>query len=232
MDRPDHGQDRHAAADPAGRAGELGRVRDRLKVQQGQLGRRVGLPPQQHVVAGHIVVFVAERDEGGDPDTGPGQLLGQDEAGATGGLQRQAGASRPGMAGRERRIQAGTGVGHAEAGRSDHSHAVAAADAQQLRAGRAAESRRHHYQRLDPPFPAFFGDTDHGRRRCGDDRQVDVLGQSGRRRDAGNAVQFGHGWVDRVHRAGEAAGHDVAQDGPPDGAGPPAGADDRHRGRR
>jgi hypothetical protein len=81
-------------------------------------------------------------------------------------------------------------------------------------------------------LPAFFGDTDHGSRRCGDDRQVDVLGQSGRRRDAGNAVQFGHGRVDCVHRAGEAAGHDVVQDGPPDGAGPPAGADDRHRGRR
>ncbi len=226
-----HGQDRHAAADAAGRAGELGRVRDGLQIQQGQLGRRIGLPPQQHVVAGHVVL-IAERDEGGDPDADPRQVLGQGEAGATGRLQRQASASRPGMAGRERRVEAGTGVGHPEAGRPDHPHAVAAADAQQLRAARGAESRREHHQRLDPPLPALFGDTDHGRRRCGDDRQVDLLGQGGRRRDAGHALQFGHGRVNRVHRAGEAAGHDVVQDRPPDRAGPPAGADDRDRGRR
>ena len=139
---------------------------------------------------------------------------------------------RPGVTGRERRVQAGAGVGHPEAGRPDHPHAVAAADVQHLRAGRAVESRREHHQRLDPPLPAFFGDTDHGRRRCGDDRQVDFPGQSGRRRDAGNALQFGHGRVDRVHRAGKAAGRDVAQDDPPDRAGPQAGADDRDRGRR
>ena len=182
-------------------------------------------------VAGHVV-FVAQRDEGGDPDADPRQVLGQGEAGATGRLQRQASASPPGVTGRERRVQAGTGAGHPEAGRPDHPHAVAAADAQQLRAGRAVESRREHHQRLDPALPAFFGDTDYGRRRRSNDRQVDCPGQSGRRRDAGNAVQLGHGRVDRVDGAGEAAGHDAVQDGPPDRAGPPAGADDRDRGRR
>ena len=209
----------------------LGGFRDRLQVQQGQPGRRVGLPPQQHVGAGDVVC-VAERDEGGDPDADPGQVLDQGEAGAAGRLERQAGASRLGMAGRERRVQAGTGAGHAEAGRPDHPHAVVAADAQQLRAGRAVETRREHHQRLDPALPAFLGDTGHGRGRRGDDRQVDTLRQSGRRRQAGNAVQFGRGRVDRVDRAGEAAGHDAAQDGPPDRAVPPAGADDRDRGRR
>ncbi len=99
------------------------------------------------------------------------------------------------------------------------------------RAG-AVEARREHHQRLDPPLPAFLGDTGHRRRRRGDDRQIDAFGQGGRRRQAGHAVQLGHGRVDRVHRAGEVTGHDVVQDGPPDRAGPQAGADDRHRGRR
>ena len=57
-------------------------------------------------------------------------------------------------------------------------------------------------------------------------------GQRGRRRQAGNAVQFGRGRIDRVDRAGEAAGHDAAQDDPPDRAEPPARADDGDRGRR
>ena len=84
----------------------------------------------------------------------------------------------------------------------DHPHAVAAADAQQLRAGRAAESRRDHGQDLDPPLPALFGDTEHGRRRDSNDRQVDVLGQRGCRRQAGDAVQLSRARVDRVNRAG------------------------------
>ena len=81
------------------------------------------------------------------------------------------------MTGRERRVQADAGVGHAEAGRADHPHAVAAADLQQLRTGRAAESGRDHHQRLDAPPPAILGDTQHGWRRDGNDRQVDMLGQ-------------------------------------------------------
>jgi len=65
-------------------------------------------------------------------------VLKQHDADAA-GLPRQPGASRPGMAGRERGIQAGAGVGHAEAVRPDQPHAVAAADPQQLRAAGAVE---------------------------------------------------------------------------------------------
>ena len=146
-------------------------------------------------------------------------------------LERHASASRLGMVAGERRVQAGAGVGHTEAGRPDHPHAVAAADVQHLRAAGAVESRCEYHQRLDPPPPAFPGDAGHRRGRCGDDRQVDALRQGGRRRQAGNAVQFGRGRVDRVDGAGEAAADDAAQDGPPDRAVPPPGADDRDRGR-
>ena len=135
------------------------------------------------------------------------------------------------MAGGERRVQGDAGVGHTEAGRPDQPHAVAAADAQQLRAGRTAESRRDHYQGPDAPLPALPGDTGHGRRRRGNDRQVDFPGQRGRRWHAGDAVQFGRARVDGVDRPGEVAGGDVLQDGPADRRGAPARADDRDRGR-
>ena len=59
------------AADGTGGAGELALVAERLQVQQGQLCRRVGFPPQQHVGAGNVVL-VAEGDQGGDPDAQPG----------------------------------------------------------------------------------------------------------------------------------------------------------------
>ena len=51
---------------------------------------------------------------------------------------------------------------------------------QQLGAGRAGQSGRDHHQGLDAPPPAVLGDTEHGRRRDGDDRQVNVVGQRGR----------------------------------------------------
>ena len=223
-----HGQDRHGAGHPAGGAGELGRVPDRFHVQHGQLGTGVGSPPQQHVLAGYVV-FVAQRDQGRDPGADPGQMVDQHEAGAAGRLQGQPHAAQPRMTGRIRRVQADAGVGHPEAGRPDHAHAVPAADIPELRAGRAAEARRDHHQRPDPALPAFLGDAGHGRRRHGDDRQVDALGQRGRRRHAAGAFQFGHGRVDRVDRAGEAAAQDVPQDRPPDRPGPPARADHRDR---
>jgi hypothetical protein len=84
------------------------------------------------------------------------------------------------MAGRERRVQADAGVGHAERGRPGHPHAITAADAQQARARRAVQAHRHHGQGLDTPLPAFFGGTSDGGRRRGDDGQVHVLGQRGR----------------------------------------------------
>ena len=40
---------------------------------------------------------------------------------------------------------------------------MAAADAEQFRAGRAAESGRDHHQGLDSPPPAFLGDAEDGR---------------------------------------------------------------------
>ena len=123
------------------------------------------------------------------------------------------------MAGRERRVQGHAGVGDAEGGRPDQPHAVAAADAQQFHAGRAVQARRDHHQGPDPPLPALLGDTGHGSRRRGDDHQVDLFGQRGGRRHARDAVHLGHARVDRVDRAGEVAGGDVLQDGPPDGAG-------------
>ena len=58
-----------------------------------------------------------------------------------------------------------------------------------------------------------------------------MLGQRCRRRQAGDAVQFGRVRVDRVDQAGVAAGDDVFQDGPADRSGAAARADDRDRGR-
>jgi len=86
-------------------------------------------------------------------------VLQQHDADAA-GLQRQAGLTRLGMAGGERRVQGDAGVGHTEAAGPDQPHAVAAADAQQLRAGRTAESRRDYGQGPDAPLPALLGDTD------------------------------------------------------------------------
>ena len=114
--------------------------------------------------------------------------------------------------------------------RPDQPHAVAAADPQQLHASRAVQARRDHHQGPDPPPPALLGDTGHGRRRRGDDRQVDFPGQRGGRRHARDPVQLGHARVNRVDRPREVAGGDVLQDGPPDGAGVSARADDRDRG--
>ena len=108
---------------------------------------------------------------------------------------------------------------------------MAAADAQQFRAGRAAEPGRDHHQRPDAPPPAVLGDPEHRPRRDGDDRQVDLVGQRGRRRQAGDAVQLRRARVDRVDRAREAAVDEVAQDRPADRSGATASADDRDRGR-
>ncbi len=224
-----HGQDRLGTADAAGGAGELAGVPERLQVQHGQLGRRVRFPPQQHVVAGHVV-FVAQRDERGDADAQPGQVLQQHDADAA-GLQRQAGLTRQGMTGGERRVQGHAGAGHAEGGGPDQPHAVAAADAPQLRAGRTVQARRDHHQGPGPPPPALPGDTGYGSRRRGNDRQVDLFGQRGRRWHAPDAVQLGRARVDRADRAGEVAADDVLQDGPADRPGAPARADDRDRGR-
>jgi hypothetical protein len=98
------------------------------------------------------------------------------------------------------------------------------------RAGPLSAGRDHH-QALDFSPPAFGRDAEHGLRRYDDDRQVDVLGQRGRRRQAGDAVQLGRVRVDRIDRAGETSADDVAQDGPADRAGAPARPDDRDRGR-
>ena len=93
------------------------------------------------------------------------------------------------------------------------------------------QSGRDHHQRPDAPPPAVLGDPEHRPGRDGDDRQVDVLGQRGRRRQAGDAVQLGRARVDRVDRAREAAVDEVPQDRPADRSGAPARADDRDRGR-
>ena len=111
-------------------------------------------------------------------------------------------------------------------GRPDQPHAVAPAGAQQLGPGRCVQTCRGYDQGLDPPPPAVFSDTEHGSRGYGDDRQVDLLRQCGRRRHAAHAVQLGRARVDRVNPAGEAVIDDVLQDRPPDRSGAPARADD------
>ena len=56
-----------------GDPGELARVAETLQVQQGQLGRRVGFPVLQQVIAGHVGP-VAGRDEAGHAQPAPGRL--------------------------------------------------------------------------------------------------------------------------------------------------------------
>ena len=74
-----HGQYRLAPRQRPHRAGELARVAERLQVQRHRPGRRVVVPVRDQVVAADVGL-VAERDEGGDPASGPGRAVEQGDA--------------------------------------------------------------------------------------------------------------------------------------------------------
>ena len=116
-----------------------------------------------------------------------------------------------------RRIQADPGHDDAEAVRPDQPHAVLAADGQQVTACRA-QAGSHHREGPDPVATALRRHLGHRGRRHRDHRQVQLPGQVVNRRHARRPL---HGLGMRIHRIdrpGEAARHDVAQDGPAGGA--------------
>ena len=149
------GEDGHGAADPAGGPGELARVAERLQVEHGQPGLVVALPPEQHVVAGHVEL-VADRGERGDADAEPGQVVDQGEAEAA-GLHDQAGHAGPGRAGGEGGVQAEAGHGHPEAVRADQAHVVAAADREEFGAVRWVQPGGDHDQGPHAALAALRG---------------------------------------------------------------------------
>ncbi len=152
-----HGQYRHRAGHPAGGAGEGAGVAEGLQMQQRQLGVPVALPPLEHVVAADVVL-VAERDEGRHPDAEPGQAVQQRDADAS-GLHGDTGGTGPGVPVGKGGVQvdAGVGVGQAQAVRADEPHAVAPACVHQGGAPVGVEAGGHHDQGAHTGSPALLG---------------------------------------------------------------------------
>ena len=222
-----HGQQRQRPAHPAGGAGELARVAERLDEEHRELGRLVLLPPQEQVVAGDVEL-AADRGKRGNPHSQPGQPVGQCES-QPAGLHHQSRDTGSGMPGRERGVQADAGDGYAEAVGADQPHPVPSADGQQVSfLGRVQPGGDDHHG-LDRAPAALVGDRGHLGRGYRDYRQVDRFGQITDRGQARHRFHVLGVRVDRVHPPGVAAGDDVVQDGPARCARPAAGADYGHR---
>ena len=125
---------------------------------------------------------------------------------------------------------------HADAVRADEPHAVAARQVAQL--GLSAdvahlpEPGAQHHDARHALCRALAHDVDHGGGGNGDDRQVDGAGDVEHGRVRLHAGDLLGARVDRVHRAGEPAGQQVAEHLVPDRVRVPAGADHRDRPRR
>ena len=94
-----------------------------------------------------------------------------------------------------------------------------------------APARAEHDQGPDPMAAALLGDLGHRGRRYRDHRQVNLPGQVIDRCHAGHSLRGRGVRIDRVDRTGEAAGHDVVQDGPAHAAAAAARAYHRDRPR-
>ena len=126
----------------------------------------------------------------------------------------RAGHAADRVAGGESGVQADPRHDHAETARPEQPHAIPTADGQQLRA-RGAPALTDDDEGPDPVAAALLRHPGHRRRRHRDHRQVYPLGQVLDRRHAGHSLHL-HGLsalIDRVDRTGEAARHDVVQDG-------------------
>ena len=173
--------DRHFPTDPPGDPREAPRIAERLDVEQGYPGRVVGLPVLEEVIRGDVGA-VADRSERGDAE--PAVLARSIRASPraplwvakptspAGGLS---GAKVALNCDARRRVQ------DAEAVRADQPDAGGPADLDQLALAfgsvrpRLGESGRDHDQRPAHPARRTPRDLDHGRRRDGDHRQVDVI---------------------------------------------------------
>ena len=213
----DDGQHGHPPADPARGARELARAAEGLDVQHGQPGQLVLLPPHQQVVAGHVVL-VADRGERGHADAEPGQLLEQRDPDAA-GLHDDARAPGPRRLGRRRSRSARCRAramprqfgptSRMPYRRQIASRSAPAAPRPEVITVRAPDARGC------PQSAATAGTAGGGHR---DDRQVHVARAGRRPRPAHGTPSMGRRVrVDRVDRPGEAAGHDVVQDGPAHG---------------
>ena len=224
-------EQRHAAGDPAGGAGEGPRVAERLQVQQGQAGAPVALPPLEHVVAADVVL-VAQRDEGGDADPQPGQPVEQGDA-HTPGLCRDARGTGAGVPGGERGVEAErrVGVGDPEAVRADEPHAVRAAGVAQSAGLIAVESARHDDQRPDAGLSALLGGLGQVARGHREDGEIRGRRQGAHRRVAGHPEDRAGAGMHGEEPAGEAAGVQLVQQGPAGRAGAASGAHHGHGAR-
>jgi hypothetical protein len=118
------GQHRLATRDAACQSGELAGVAEGLEVQHNRVGSVVVFPPQQHVVAAHVVLVAGGHEVGGAP-ADPVQLLG-DRDGDAPGLRDQTDVPGGGAGSGERGVHPHVGRArrHPEAVRADQPHAV------------------------------------------------------------------------------------------------------------
>jgi hypothetical protein len=199
--------DRLRAADAAREAGELARVAEALQVQEHDLGRGVGGPVLEEVVAADVGP-VAGRHEGRQPEVAAAGTF-EERHPERSGLGEEPHPPADG----DHRCQAGVephlgvGVDHAQAVGADDAHAGGPGRGDQLplgdpplRAG-LAEPAGDHHQSLDPLAPACLDDAGHLVGRHGDHGEVDVIGDRldvGVGRDPPDVPRAG---VHRVDRA-------------------------------
>ena len=226
--------DRLAAGDAAGDAGELARVADRLEVEQHDLGGVVLLPVLQEVVARHVGA-VAGADERREAEAAVVDLL-EDRRAEGSRLAEEARPAARGHHRREGRVErhGRVGVDDAERVGADQPQPVGARQPDEpalpqpaLLAG-LGEARGDHDEAVDALGRAVEDDVVHRLGRHGHDGHVDVAGDL---RDGGVRRQAGHrvgARVDGVDPSGEVAHHQVAHQRPADGVLAPAGADDGH----
>ena len=141
-----HRKDRLRARDPAGDAGELARVPERLQVEEDQIGRVVLLPVLEQVVR-RDVGLVPDREEARQAEPARVGLLEQRET-ERAALRRERDAARREAAAREGRVQPDRasrrcrGSSGRRAGRRGRARARAARPAAPLRRRRSRRSPR------------------------------------------------------------------------------------------
>ena len=226
-----HGEDRLRAGDTARHAREFARVAERLEVEQHDVGVRIVLPVLEQVVR-RDVGFVPDRDEARETKAASVRFLEerQTEGAALRRESDPAGGCTPAS---ERRVQPRRIRRDSEAVRSDEPRSVRANQGEQLvltllpvgarlrEAGGDDADRLHtcRERRADSVQRVRAGDADNG--------EIDDYGNVSDFRVARHTADGLATAVDRIRRAGEVAGEDVAKQLAADRAPPRRGSDHR-----
>ena len=213
-----HGDDGFVPGQPAGQARELARIAEALQVEQRDVGRVVGFPVLQQVIA-RDVRAVSGRDERRHAEPTPSRLAEHRHAQRT-GLAEEAGPTGERRQRRERRVEPHrpVGVDHAQAVRPDDAHAVLAGgdDQRPLRVepgivAALAESSGDHDQPVHAFRRALLDDRRYRVGRNADDGEVDRVGHIGDRGVGAHARDVPGLLVDREQLAVEAHSQQVAK---------------------